>query len=118
MTRQMKFNLLSREITIKIEPESRLNKDLLGRCLYAERKIVIDDGEGLKYIAALHEIFHAYTYFTGIGSDDKSKISVETACDVFGTCLRQIILENGTDFFTRLDEFIKNEEVISDSMDN
>ena len=99
----MKIKLISREIELfKVgENASKLDARLTGTVIYKENRIYFD-GEN-PFHTCLHEIYHFY--IKRIGFNQLEEFSREVICDMFGTCIEQLMLENGNDIFIKLKQF-------------
>lgn len=100
----MKIKLLSREVEInKVNGNANdLSPRNRGISFSYTRKISILKNE-VSFNSLLHEIKHLYS--TGIGIGQLEAFDHEVDCDMFASCIEQLILENGDDIFSKLKKF-------------
>jgi len=106
----MEINLFSREIElIKVSDNSlQFAPDYTGRAVLQDNKAYfINSTDG--FLICLHEIFHYYIYRAGF--DNLTSFSKENICDMFATCIDQLMLENGEDIIERIKQFVDNDTI-------
>ena len=104
----MIIKLFARDLELIRVDENAKNLDLgcAGKTFYTENKAYFDGDNAFN--VCLHEIFHFYIERAGF--NQMEEFSKEVVCDMFATCCEQLILENGDDFFIKLEKFANKTE--------
>lgn len=88
----------------KVSKAVRLVGEICGTLDLSSCTIVVRADKEIR-LSLYHEIMEAYMRQVGI--DQIGQIDKESVCNVFGSCVNNLLIENGTDIFKRLEEWLR-----------